>query len=141
MAKSLALAIPGCRLENRGGRTLASLISKARHFHFDRICTIYEEKGKPHEIAFMEIGEESGWGWLSPRIKINRVSFPRKPFAKIRQSNRLQISGPRARILAYLLSPRNSSDEAESMIASSSNKLSILVANKKLLGLGVRYEK
>jgi rRNA maturation protein Rpf1 len=140
IARALSLSIPGSRLEGRGARTLSSLVSKAAHLHFNRLCAIYKEEGKPHSLSFMEVEGKNQWKWLSPRISITKISIAPKGKAKLQQSACLAISGTKAAALSSLISPANSSDETESKISASAKKITIAVANKKLLELGVKYE-
>ena len=141
IAASLAASVPGSRLENRGQRTISSLISKARRLHFSRLCTIHAEEGKPHRISFLSLEDEKGWGRLSPIIMVRKIADSPKQGCKFRQSKCLSISGTRAKTINTLLLPRNSSDETESKIAASAKKISIFISNKKILELGVSYEK
>ncbi|VVC02085.1 Uncharacterised protein [uncultured archaeon] len=140
IAKALFLSMPGSRLEGRGGRTLASLASKAAHLHFNRLCAIYKEEGRPHSLSFMEIGGKNQWRWLSPKISITKVSVSPKGKAKLRQSACLRITGTKAAALSALASPLNSSDETESRLAASAKKITIALGNRKLLEMGVKYE-
>lgn len=132
--------MPGSLLENRGQRTISSLISKARRLHFSRFCTISAQEGKPHEISFLSLEGEKGWSRLSPTIAVRKIADCRKQGCKFTQSKCLKITGLKAKELFALLLPQNSSEETGSKIIASSKKLSISVANKKLLELGVSYE-
>lgn len=142
IALAFGIAVPESRVEFRGKRTLSSLITRAQKLHFTRLCAIHSESGKPSHIRFMEIADDGEWGWLSPAISITSAKPAGRMPKKTAQSSRLSISGAKAKVLSRLLSPRNSQDEeAGSKITAGARALSISVGKKKILSLGVSYEK
>lgn len=140
IARAIYLATPGSRLEFRGKRTLAALVSKARKKRFERVCAIYHAQGKPSEIRFLEIGMRD-WRWMAPHLAITKVLHAPAMKGGISQSFGLQIRGTEAKTLQKLLSIKGKPEEAQSSISSSASKISFKLGNKKLLELGVRYGK
>jgi rRNA maturation protein Rpf1 len=141
-ARALFLAVPGSRLENRGKRTLVSMVKKAQKLHYSRVCAVYKDRGHPCTLAFIRLDGPEEWEWLTPILNIRKVKFASQQPRAMRQSARLEISGSRAKTLNLLLAPRNASeDEAESSITAGAKSLSILLGKRKLLELGVSYEK
>jgi len=138
IAKALAAAVPGSRLENRGRRSLSQLISRAKALRFSRLCAIYKERGKPHAIAFLST-EGKGWEWLSPKIIISKAALHLR-LSKT-QSCCLEINGPKKASLLQLISPANSPGGKESEIKASQKKITVAMHGKKALELEVSYEK
>ena len=140
MAKALAAAIPGSLLENRGRRTLGALIAKARKKHFTRVCTIYKDGGKPCQMAFISLGEDAGWEWLSPKITVRKAAASIIP--RNFHSPSLELSGTRKATIANLLSVSDASggSEPESEISAGAASLSVSLGDKKVLQLEVSYE-
>ena len=140
IARAFFLAVPESALEFRGKRTLSALASKARKKRFARICAIYQQKGMPSQIRFLETGER-GWEWLSPHILITKITHAPAHKGSLSQSAGLKIAGSKARALRLLLDQSGKPEEAQSEIISSAGGLSVKLGAKKLLELGVKYEK
>lgn len=144
IAKALFSAVPASCLEGRGSRTLASLISRAKKRHLDRVCAIYSEDGKPSHIAFLSL-ENEGHHWLSPKIKIKSVAASpsiSKTKAKKGQAAGIKITGAKAATLSALLGAASSKrDEPISTMSASASKITIFSDGRKTLELGVAYEK
>ena len=140
IARAIYLATPSSHLEFRGKRTLASLVSKARKKRFERVCAIYHSRGKPSEIRFLEISMRD-WCWMVPHLSITKILHAPAMKGSISQSVGLQIKGTKAKVLRQLLSIKGKPEEAQSSISSSASKITFKLGNKKLLELGVKYEK
>ena len=142
IALAFHMAVPESRVEFRGKRTLSSLVSRAQKLHFTRLCAIYNEKGKPSTLRFLEIGDDGEWEWLSPTIAVSSSqTFGKMPLKKSQSCN-LSITGTKAKVLSRLLSPLNSKDKGpDSKITAGARSISVHVGKKKILSLGVSYEK
>ena len=141
IARAIFLAAPGSRLEFRGKRPLGSLIKKARLAHFTRVCTIYQEEGKPSQLAFLSL-EGQAPEWLSPKIKIASASFAEK-MPRRGQSSSVKITGAKARTLQKLFCPPKPPEGtgAGSSISAGTNSISFSLGRQKLATLGVFYAK
>lgn|GEM_PF-1509617 len=146
IARALWLAVPESRLEFRGKRSLSSLVSLARKKHQTRICSVYLAHGKPSSLSFLSVGDDGSWARLSPSIAVKKVVFSGTTRAGVEakdgQSQRVAITGAKAKPLSRLLSPANPQDrETGSRIIAGARTLSIFVGKKRMLSLGVAYEK
>lgn len=137
IAGILSLSIPLSRSENRGSRSLSSLISRAAKSRFARLCTVYKEQGNPATIAFLSL---DGNEWLSPKIKIEKVIFISKQ-QKLPQAGRLSIKGSKKAVLQKLISPVSTDGDVQSTINAGAKSISFYIRRKKMLSLGVSYEK
>lgn len=137
VANALAGAVPGARLWGRGRRTLAAAIEMAGRLRLCRVCAVYQEKGKPAEIAFIAVSPGGSWEWLSPRVRVAKVLA--SGGKKQPQSQSLKLSGAKAESLKSLLGIESQGEEPESEIMSSPKSMSIRIAGKELLKLGVEY--
>lgn len=146
ISKAIALAfcraVPESRVEFRGKRTLASLVARAQKFRYTRLCAIHNESGKPSSIRFLEIADDGAWNWLAPAISITSAKPAGRMPKKSAQSRKLSVTGAKAKALLRLISPRNPVDEdVGSKINAGARSLSVFVGKKKILSLGVSYEK
>lgn len=143
IAYVLRAAVPGSSFEPRGKRSLAALISKAQKKHFTRICTIYNEEGKPALLSFLSLDENGNWERIKPEITIKNTKFFSKDKHKRFQSSCLKVTGAKSKAIKSLfaLDECASDDEPESQIAAGASKFTISIQGKKTLELGVKYGK
>lgn len=141
IARAIFLSVPGSRLEFRGKRSLGSLIKKARLAHFSRVCAIYQENGKPSQIAFLSI-EGPSPEWLSPKIGITSAKSAKK-MPRRGQSSFLKLTGSKSRALQKLLCPPRPPEGTEtgSSISAGAKTISFSLGKQKLATLGVSYAK
>ncbi len=140
IAAALCLAVQESRFEPRGKRTVQQLIAKAAKLHFSRLCSIYEESGRPSQLSFLAIDPNGGWTRLSPSIKLKNIPIPPKK-TRGQQSASLVISGTKKKVLQKLLNPLPPKEEPDSSISASGKKIEVKIGRKKILSIGVSYEK
>ena len=138
IAHLLSFIVPGAHLENRGNRTLSSLILKARKKRYPRVCTVYKAQGKPATSAFLSLTDD-GFSWLSPKIQIEKAVFHSAISRKFISATQLEIRGTKKSVLQELFAPVSYSEKCPSTIKAGAKKLSFFLGRKKMLELDVKY--
>jgi rRNA maturation protein Rpf1 len=144
LAKLFSLSFPESIFMPRGKRSLEKLIGFALVKHLLRVCIIFEKNKKPDSIRVLKL-KGSGFEWAENFIKIKKIFFLSNK--KIQKSESLKISGENKKIFLELFNPINITeefdiqDEFDSIIFASKQRILIKINGKKVLHLGVKYEK
>jgi rRNA maturation protein Rpf1 len=83
LGRTFARLLPRGAYENRGKKNVDEIAARAKALGKSRALLIYENKGNPEKLVFMEIGKE--WMWLSPQIRI--IKLGKLPEIKTRAAN------------------------------------------------------
>lgn len=67
--------------ENRGKRSVADCVERARARGLTRLLFVYEKKGNPSELAFLDARGGRG-SWLEPSVVLKSVVVPERSTAK-----------------------------------------------------------
>ncbi|MFH1448620.1 MAG: hypothetical protein ABIG39_07195 [Candidatus Micrarchaeota archaeon] len=134
LCRALSKLLPRGAYENRGKKSIDSIVSRARKLGKSRVLLIYEDNGNPEKIIFMQVGKD--WGWLSPEIMISKLGvIPQS----IQRSNSLKLSGPMASKLSHLFNLETSADETDCSLLLGKTMWSFYIHKRKLFSFGVLY--
>jgi hypothetical protein len=134
LCRVLARLLPRGTYENRGKKSIEDVVSRAKKLGKSRVLLIYEHKGNPDKMTFMEIGKE--WNWLSPEIRIEKLG--KLPILNSR-TNHIKLDGEMEEKLENLFNLEEPKDDGETILGLGIDSWSFYSGKKKVFSFGVSY--